>query len=119
MAETPEQIARRIAAEEKAAERADFLEDAASVFRETLKTMFPGAENDTWINQLFEAAKPRLTVGFDTTDILDLMIQNGETPDAFNNRFKGIFELDKDAMLVKKYTFLELQSMLLVKKRIR
>lgn len=93
--ETPEQIARRIAAEEAAAERADFLEDAGSVFRSTLKTMFPGSENDTWINQLFEAAKPRLTVGFDTTDILDLMIQNGETPTAFNQRFKGIFELDR------------------------
>jgi hypothetical protein len=57
--------------------------------------VFPGAENDTWINQLFEAAKPRLTVGFETNDILDLMIQNGETPEVFNQRFKGIFELDK------------------------
>jgi hypothetical protein len=93
--ETPEQIARRIAAEEAAAERADFLEDASTVFRSTLKTVFPGAENDGWINQLFEAAKPRLTVGFDTNDILDLMIRNGETPPQFNERFKGIFELDR------------------------
>jgi len=93
--QTPEQIARRIAAEEKAAEQADFLADAGAVFRSTLKTVFPGAENDVWINQLFEAAKPRLTVGFDTNDILDLMIQNGETPPKFNERFKGIFELDR------------------------
>jgi len=93
--QTPEQIARRIAAEEKAAEQADFLADAGAVFRSTLKTVFPGAENDGWINQLFEAAKPRLTVGFDTNDILDLMIQNGETPPQFNERFKGIFELDR------------------------
>jgi hypothetical protein len=76
-------------------ERQAFLEDAGTVFRETLKTVFPGSGNDTWINQLFEAAKPRLTVGFDTNDILDLMIQNGETPTVFNDRFKGIFELDR------------------------
>jgi hypothetical protein len=93
--ETEAQIAARVRAEEAAAERADFLEDAGAVFRSTLKTVFPGAENDTWINQLFEAAKPRLTVGFETNDILDLMIQNGETPEVFNQRFKGIFELDK------------------------
>jgi hypothetical protein len=93
--ETPAQIAKRIAAEEKAAEQAAFYADAGAVFRGTLKTVFPGSQNDTWINQLFEAAKPRLTVGFDTNEILDLMIQNGETPNAFNQRFKGIFELDK------------------------
>ena len=80
---------------QKASEQADFYADAGTVFRQTLKTVFPGSQNDTWINQLFEAAKPRLTVGFETNDILDLMIQNGETPDAFNKRFKGIFELDK------------------------
>lgn len=93
--ETPEQIAARVRAEEKAAAQADFYADASAVFRGTLKTVFPGAENDTWINDLFEAAKPRLNVGFDTNEILDLMIQNGETPDKFNQRFKGIFELDK------------------------
>ena len=93
--ETEAQIAARVRAEEKAAAQADFFADAGAVFRGTLKTIFPGAENDTWINQLFEAAKPRLTVGFDTNEILDLMIQNGETPTAFNQRFKGIFELDK------------------------
>jgi hypothetical protein len=93
--ETPEQIAARVRAEEKAAAQADFYADASAVFRGTVKTMFPGAENDGWINDLFEAAKPRLDVGFDTSEILDLMIQNGETPDKFNQRFKGIFELDK------------------------
>ena len=93
--ETEAQIASRVRAEERAAEQADFLADAGAVFRSTLKTVFPGAENDGWINQLFEAAKPRLTVGFDTNDILDLMIQNGETPPQFNERFKGIFELDR------------------------
>jgi hypothetical protein len=76
-------------------ERQSFLEDAGTVFRETLKTVFPGSGNDTWINALFEAAKPRLTLDFDTNDILDLMIQNGETPTVFNDRFKGIFELDR------------------------
>jgi hypothetical protein len=93
--ETEAQIASRVRAQERAAEQADFLADAGAVFRSTLKTVFPGAENDGWINQLFEAAKPRLTVGFDTNEILDLMIQNGETPPQFNERFKGIFELDK------------------------
>jgi len=93
--ESEAQIAARVRAEEKAAAQADFLADAGAVFRSTLKTVFPGAENDGWINQLFEAAKPRLTVGFETNDILDLMIQNGETPPQFNERFKGIFELDR------------------------
>lgn len=93
--ESDSQIAARIRAQEKAADQADFYADAGAVFRGTLKTIFPGSQNDVWINQLFEAAKPRLTVGFDTENILDLMLQNGETPDAFNQRFKGIFELDK------------------------
>jgi len=93
--ETAEEIAKRIRAEEKAAEQADFYADASAVFRGALKTVFPGGENDGWINDLFEAAKPRLTVGFETNEILDLMIQNGETPEKFNQRFKGIFELDK------------------------
>ena len=93
--ESEAQIASRIRAQEKAADQADFFADAGAVFRGTLKTVFPGSQNDVWINQLFEAAKPRLTVGFETNEILDLMLQNGETPDAFNKRFKGIFELDK------------------------
>ena len=78
-----------------AAEQAALYKDASTVFRETMKTYFPDAKNDAWINQLFEKAKQRVTVGFDMENILDLMIQNGETPDEFNKRFKGIFELDK------------------------
>jgi hypothetical protein len=88
--------AAEIAAAKAAADaQAALYKDASTVFRETMKTYFPDAKNDTWINQLFEKAKPRVTVGFDMGEILDLMIQNGETPDEFNQRFKGIFELDK------------------------
>jgi hypothetical protein len=83
------------AAKAKADAQAALYADASTVFRETIKTFFPGAQNDSWINKLFEAAKPRITVGFDVENILDLMIQNNETPDEFNQRFKGIFELDR------------------------
>ena len=82
-------------AEERSFVEAERFATAGAVFRSTLKTFFPGAENDTWINELFEAAKPRVTAGFDTNQILDLMLQNGETPEKFNQRFSGIFELDR------------------------
>ena len=82
-------------AEERSFVEAERFATAGAVFRSTLKTFFPGAENDTWINELFEAAKPRVTAGFETNQILDLMLQNGETPRQFNERFRGIFELDK------------------------
>lgn len=82
-------------AENRSFEEAERFATAGAVFRSTLKTFFPGAENDTWINELFEAAKPRVTAGFDTNQILDLMLQNGETPEKFNQRFSGIFELDR------------------------
>jgi hypothetical protein len=90
-----EERAARALTEERAFNQAERFATAGEVFRSTLKTFFPGAENDTWINQLFEAAKPRVTAGFDTNQILDLMLQNGETPKQFNDRFRGIFELDK------------------------
>ena len=90
-----EERAARALTEERAFNQAERFATASEVFRSTLKTFFPGAENDTWINQLFEAAKPRVTAGFDTNQILDLMLQNGETPKQFNDRFRGIFELDK------------------------
>ena len=82
-------------AEERSFVEAERFATAGAVFRSTLKTFFPGAENNTWINELFEAAKPRVTAGFETNQILDLMLQNGETPKQFNDRFRGIFELDK------------------------
>jgi hypothetical protein len=82
-------------AEERSFVEAERFATAGAVFRSTLKTFFPGAENDTWINELFEAAKPRVNAGFETNQILDLMLQNGETPKQFNDRFRGIFELDK------------------------
>ena len=82
-------------AEERSFAEAERFATAGAVFRSTLKTFFPGAENDTWINELFEAAKPRVNAGFETNQILDLMLQNGETPKQFNDRFRGIFELDK------------------------
>jgi hypothetical protein len=81
-------------AEERSFVEAERFATAGAVFRSTLKTFFPGAENDTWINELFEAAKPRVTAGFETNQILDLMLQNGETPKQFNDRFRGIFELE-------------------------
>ena len=84
-----------VRAEERSFVEAERFATAGAVFRSTLKTFFPGAENDTWINELFEAAKPRVTAGFDTNQILDLMLQNGETPEKFNQRFSGIFELDR------------------------
>jgi hypothetical protein len=90
-----EERAARALTEERAFNQAERFATASEVFRSTLKTFFPSAENDTWINQLFEAAKPRVTAGFDTNQILDLMLQNGETPKQFNDRFRGIFELDK------------------------
>jgi hypothetical protein len=91
----PPKTEAEIRAEEEAAELAALYKDAGSVFRETLKTMFPGDDNNGWINDLFESAKPRVTVGFDVENILDLMIQNGETPPKFNERFSGIIALDK------------------------
>lgn len=81
--------------EQRAFTEAERFATAGAVFRSTLKTFFSGAENDAWINELFEAAKPRVTAGFEINQILDLMLQNGETPDKFNQRFSGIFELDK------------------------
>jgi hypothetical protein len=90
-----EERAARAATEQRAFTEAERFATAGAVFRSTLKTFFPSAENDNWINQLFEAAKPRVNAGFDTSQILDLMLQNGETPKQFNDRFRGIFELDK------------------------
>ena len=69
--------------------------DNKAVFVNALKIYFPGAENDTWINELFEKAKKYVDIDYDNSLILDTMLQAGETPDTFNQRFKGIFELDK------------------------
>jgi hypothetical protein len=91
----PPKTEAEIRAEIKAEELAALYKDAGAVFRETLKVKFPGDDNDGWINDLFESAKPRITVGFDVDKILDLMLQNGETPEKFNERFSGIIELDR------------------------
>jgi len=69
--------------------------DNKAVFVNALKVYFPGKENDTWIAQLFEKAKKYVDINYDNDLILDTMLQAGETPETFNNRFKGIFELDK------------------------
>ena len=69
--------------------------DNKAVFVNALKIYFPGAENDTWISELFEKAKKYVDINYDNDLILDTMLQAGETPETFNNRFKGIFELDK------------------------
>jgi hypothetical protein len=69
--------------------------DNKAVFVNALKIYFPGKENDTWISELFEKAKKYVDINYDNDLILDTMLQAGETPETFNNRFKGIFELDK------------------------
>jgi hypothetical protein len=69
--------------------------DNKAVFVNALKVYFPGKENDAWIAQLFEKAKKYVDLNYDNDLILDTMLQAGETPREFNNRFKGIFELDK------------------------
>lgn len=69
--------------------------DNKAVFVNALKVYFPGAENDTWISELFEKAKKYVDINYDNDLILDTMLQAGETPETFNNRFRGIFELDK------------------------
>lgn len=69
--------------------------DNKAVFVNALKVYFPGKENDAWIAQLFEKAKKYVDLNYDNDLILDTMLQAGETPEEFNNRFKGIFELDK------------------------
>jgi hypothetical protein len=69
--------------------------DNKAVFVNALKVYFPGAENDAWISGLFEKAKKYVDINYDNDLILDTMLQAGETPETFNKRFKGIFELDK------------------------
>jgi hypothetical protein len=69
--------------------------DNKAVFINALKVYFPGKENEAWISELFEKAKKYVDINYDNDLILDTMLQAGETPEKFNNRFKGIFELDK------------------------
>lgn len=69
--------------------------DNRAVFLNALKVFFPGKENDAWISDLFESAKKYVDIGYDNDLILDTMLQAGETPQKFNQRFSGIFELDK------------------------
>ena len=90
-----EERAARALAEERAFVADEKLATSRSVFRSAIKVFFPGAENDTWINELFQSAKSYLDEGFKDEVILDMMLQDGKTPPKFNDRFRGIFELDK------------------------
>ena len=82
-------------ADAKAAAAAEKLETSKNVFNRAIKVFFPGAENDAWINDLFESAKSYLDQGFEDGVILDMMLQDGKTPEKFNQRFSGIFKLDQ------------------------
>jgi hypothetical protein len=92
---TDEERAAKAEADAKAAAAAEKLTTSKAVFSRAIKIFFPGAENDGWINDLFESAKPYLDQNFEDGVILDMMLQDGKTPEKFNQRFSGIFELDK------------------------
>jgi len=92
---TDEERAAKAEADAKAAAAAEKLVTSKAVFTNAIKVFFPGAENDGWINDLFESAKPYLDQNFEDSVILDMMLQDGKPPEKFNQRFSGIFELDK------------------------
>lgn len=73
------------------------LATAKQVFIDTLRVFFPGVADQQMLSDLYEAAKPRITLGQDATALPDLMLQSGELDNipSFTNRFAGIVALNK------------------------
>lgn len=87
-------------AEEMQYEQDQRLATAKQVFIDTLRVFFPGVADTQMLNDLYEAAKPRITLGQDPTALPDLMLQSGELDKipTFTNRFAGIVALNKKKM---------------------
>lgn len=73
------------------------LATAKQVFIDALRIFFPGVADQQMLSDLYEAAKPRITLGQDPTVLPDIMLQSGELDNipSFTNRFAGIVALNK------------------------
>lgn len=73
------------------------LATAKQVFIDALRIYFPGVADAQMLNDLYEAAKPRVTLGQDPASLPDIMLQSGELDKipSFTNRFAGIVALNK------------------------
>jgi hypothetical protein len=55
-------------------------------------------ENQGWIQELFNIAKPQMDAGVDQSIIPDLILKSGKAPTQFASRFSAMLKANKDAL---------------------
>jgi hypothetical protein len=55
-------------------------------------------ENQSWIQELFNLAKPQMDAGVDQSIIPDLILKSEKAPPQFTNRFSAMLKANKDAI---------------------
>ena len=56
------------------------------------------AENQGWIQELFNASKPQVDAGIDASVVPDLILKSDKAPKQFKNRFSAMLKANEDAV---------------------